>query len=67
MAQNGHGPMSDLSPLSGEERKSHFGAVMSPFDPHRTLGIDLGNICLRRVFDRPQAVFDSSIGHIVQG
>ncbi len=25
----GHGPMSDLSPLSGEERKSNFGAVRS--------------------------------------
>ena len=29
MARNGHGPMSDLSPLSGEERKSNFGAVRS--------------------------------------
>ena len=28
--------MSDLSPLSGLKRKSHFGAVRSPFDPKRT-------------------------------
>jgi len=29
--------MSDLSPLSGEERKSHFGAVTSVDDPTRKL------------------------------
>jgi hypothetical protein len=29
--------MSDLSPLSGEERKSNFGAVRSVDDPTRTL------------------------------
>jgi hypothetical protein len=28
-APNGHGPMSDMSLLSGEERKSNFGAVRS--------------------------------------
>ena len=33
----GHGPMSDLSPLSGEERKLDFGAVRSVDDPTRTL------------------------------
>src|SRR5258705_13768278 len=36
MARNGHGPMSDLSPLSGEERKSNFGAVRSVDDPQRS-------------------------------
>ena len=35
LARNGHGPMSDLSPLSGEKRKSNFGAVRSGFDPGR--------------------------------
>jgi hypothetical protein len=30
--------MSDLSPLSGEERKWNFGAVRSVDDPERTLG-----------------------------
>ena len=35
MARNGHGPMSDLSPLSGVERKLDFGAVRSVFDPIR--------------------------------
>jgi hypothetical protein len=35
-ARNGHGPMSDLSPLSGEERKSNFGAVRSVDDPNAT-------------------------------
>src|SRR5258708_38950696 len=29
MAPNGQGRMSDLSPLSGEERKSNFGAAWS--------------------------------------
>ena len=29
--------MSDLSPLSGEERKSNFGAVRSVEDPFQTL------------------------------
>src|SRR6266403_5536375 len=33
MARNGHGPMSDLSPLSGVKRKSNFGAVRSVDDP----------------------------------
>src|SRR5258705_4002429 len=36
MALFGHGPMSDLSPLSGEERKSNFGAVRSVDDPKPT-------------------------------
>src|SRR5712671_5123610 len=36
MALFGHGPMSDLSPLSGEERKSNFGAVRSVDDPSAT-------------------------------
>src|SRR6476661_9588851 len=35
LAPNGHGRMSDLSPLSGEQRKSNFGAVRSVFDPYR--------------------------------
>jgi hypothetical protein len=38
LALFGHGPMSDLSPLSGEERKSNFGDVRSVPDPERTLG-----------------------------
>ncbi len=29
---NGHGRMSDLSPLSGEQRKSNFGAARSVDD-----------------------------------
>src|SRR5258705_9014866 len=33
MARNGHGAMSDLSPLSGVKRKSDFWAVRSAFDP----------------------------------
>jgi hypothetical protein len=33
VARLGHGPMSDLSPLSGEERKLDFGAVRSVDDP----------------------------------
>src|SRR5207248_2342792 len=37
-APNGHGPMSDLSPLSGEVRKSNFGAAKSVDDPSRTRG-----------------------------
>ena len=35
---HGHGPMSDLSPLSGVKRKSNFGAVRSVDDP----GADIG-------------------------
>src|SRR5258708_6629178 len=35
-AQNGHGAMSQLSPLSGVERKLDFGAVRSAFDPTET-------------------------------
>jgi hypothetical protein len=38
MALFGHGAMSDLSPLSGVERKLDFGAVRSVFDPNRTSG-----------------------------
>src|SRR5260221_6017947 len=38
-APTGHGAMSDLSPLSGEERKSNFGAVKSVDDPTRTFGL----------------------------
>jgi hypothetical protein len=37
MARNGHGAMSDLSPLSGVKRKSKFGAATSVIDPNRTL------------------------------
>jgi len=37
LARNGHGPMSDLSPLSGEEQKSNFGAARSVDDPEQTL------------------------------
>ena len=33
LAPNGHGRMSDLSPLSGEQRKSNFGAARSVDDP----------------------------------
>jgi hypothetical protein len=33
LALFGHGPMSDLSPLLGEERKSNFGGVRSVDDP----------------------------------
>src|SRR6478736_1294989 len=33
MAHLGHAVMSDLSPLSGEERKSNFGAARSALDP----------------------------------
>ena len=33
LAHSGHDAMSDLSPLSGVERKLDFGAVRSPFDP----------------------------------
>jgi hypothetical protein len=36
VAQNGHGVMSDLSPLSGVKRKFDFGAVRSAFDPNTT-------------------------------
>src|SRR5258707_8064686 len=32
-----HGAMSELSPLSGVRRKSHFGAVRAAFDPNATL------------------------------
>src|SRR6266436_3760206 len=38
--------MSDLSPLSGEERKSNFGAVRSVDDPERTS-------CPRGIFLQP--------------
>jgi hypothetical protein len=36
MAHLGHAVMSDLSPLSGEERKLDFGAARSAFDPKPT-------------------------------
>src|SRR6266404_1655603 len=36
LAPNGHGRMSDLSPLSGEQRKSNFGAARSVDDPEET-------------------------------
>src|SRR6476620_12459445 len=41
VARTGHGRMSDLSPLSGEQRKSNFGPARSVDDPRRTspLGI----------------------------
>src|SRR5258706_15488690 len=35
LARNGHGAMSDMSPLSGVERKSDFGAVTSEEDGKR--------------------------------
>ena len=35
LAPNGHGVMSELSPLSREKRKSDFGAVRAAFDPKR--------------------------------
>src|ERR1700694_2492869 len=33
----GHGAMSELSPLSGVERKLDFGAIRAAFDPKRSL------------------------------
>jgi hypothetical protein len=39
-ARNGHGLMSDLSPLSGVERKSNFGAVTSVDDPKADIPCD---------------------------
>jgi len=38
LARNRHAAMSDLSLLSGEERKSHFSAVTSVDDPSRSRG-----------------------------
>ncbi len=38
LAPTGHGPTSDLSPLSGVKRKSNFGAVRSVDDPGRRHG-----------------------------
>jgi hypothetical protein len=38
LARNGHGVMSDLSPLSGVKRKLDFWAVRSVDDPSATLG-----------------------------
>src|SRR5258708_1083565 len=38
LAPNGHGAMSDMSPLSGVKRKPDFGAVRAAFDPLRTWG-----------------------------
>src|SRR6478752_4641619 len=38
LALFGHALMSDLSPLSGEERKLDFEAARSAFDPQRTFG-----------------------------
>jgi hypothetical protein len=38
LALFGHGAMSDLSPLSGEQRKSNFGAARSVDDPYRKCG-----------------------------
>jgi hypothetical protein len=38
MAPFGHGPMSDLSPLSGEERKSNFGPSGPLMRPLTDLG-----------------------------
>ena len=35
--------MSDLSPLSGVERKLDFGAVRSVFDPTATFAVHCGN------------------------
>jgi hypothetical protein len=48
--------MSDLSPLSGVERKSDLGAVRSDFDPKRTSHLKLAALRIiceqrhRRVF-----------------
>jgi hypothetical protein len=39
LALFGLGAISDLSPLSVEERKSNFGAVRSVDDPTRTLAV----------------------------
>ena len=47
VAHLGHGLMSDLSPLSGEERTSNFGAVRSVDDPIGDIGYaPRGNILM---------------------
>jgi hypothetical protein len=43
--------MSDLSPLSGEERKSSFGAVRSVDDPKRTLFRKSLNCSVLRLYE----------------
>jgi hypothetical protein len=42
LAHLGHAVMSDLSPLSGEERKLDFGAARSAFDPEADVSLGLG-------------------------
>src|SRR6266404_3014329 len=44
LARFGHGAMSDLSPLSGAERKLDFGAVRAAFDPERTSDFGQGEV-----------------------
>jgi hypothetical protein len=46
MALFRHGVMSDLSPPSGVERKSHFSAGKTAFDPFRTSrSTKIANLC----------------------
>jgi hypothetical protein len=55
LARTGHGPMSDLSPLSGEERKSNFGAVRSVNDPSSCAAASMRYHDEIRVFSRLMA------------
>jgi hypothetical protein len=59
MALFGHGPMSDLSPLSGVERKSDLGAVRSEFDPQRTLAACATNYARIRFLTRAREAIRS--------
>src|SRR5467141_961954 len=60
LAQPGHGPMSDLSPLLGEERKSNFGAVRSVVDPSETLADKFCRVCTTGI--APECDSLSSLG-----
>ena len=60
LARNGHGAMSDLSPLSGEERKSNFGAVRSVVDPSETLADKFCRVCTTGI--APECDSLSSLG-----
>ena len=65
MALFGHGPMSDLSPLLGEERKSNFGAVRSVDDPSETSAASHVTSSLRPL-DEDAAPARSDHGALVQ-
>src|SRR5258706_10262497 len=52
--------MSDLSPLSGEERKSNFGAVRSVVDPSETLADKFCRVCTTGI--APECDSLSSLG-----